>query len=301
MLTPKISVIIPCYNQAQYLRDAVQSIILQTEGDWECIIVDDGSNDNTRDVALSLAARDSRIQYVHQLNRGLAGARNRGLDAARGRYIQFLDADDLIKENKFEFQLAAVTSGVELELIYCDYYGCSIDNPEIELPKRYVSPRLSPDNPLYDLASKWEVQLSIPVHCFLFDSRFFREYQCCFDESLPNHEDWDCWMRVLALNPRLVYVDQKLAIYRYRDNSMCNDLIRMRKGFLEAIKKQEQIWRHDADICEALKQKRRVTNSAYLSRISKARRKARSAKYQRLKAMLPENARRRLGSLIRSV
>jgi len=89
---PRVSVIISCYNQAHYLPSAVYSVLAQTFADWEAIIVDDGSTDDTGNVAAQFT--DARIHYIHQENRGLSAARNSGIRAARGEYLAFLDADD---------------------------------------------------------------------------------------------------------------------------------------------------------------------------------------------------------------
>src|SRR5689334_5736274 len=101
---PAISVIVPCYNYGHFLPDAIRSIQAQRFSDWECIIVDDGSQDNTQNVAAQLASKDVRITYVHQSNAGLSAARNKGLSLARGKYIQLLDADDGIAPDKFLLQ-----------------------------------------------------------------------------------------------------------------------------------------------------------------------------------------------------
>ena len=91
-MKPAVSVIIPCYNHAHYLCRAVQSVLAQTYADWEAIIVDDGSTDNTREVATRFS--DPRVRYIYQENRGLSAARNTGISAAQGSYLAFLDADD---------------------------------------------------------------------------------------------------------------------------------------------------------------------------------------------------------------
>src|SRR6266542_2149387 len=85
-----VSIVIVCYNQARYLREAIQSALAQTFADIEVLVVDDGSTDNTRDVALSFP----RVRYIHQGNQGLAAARNTGIRETTGPYLLFLDADD---------------------------------------------------------------------------------------------------------------------------------------------------------------------------------------------------------------
>ena len=94
--TPLISVIVPCYNQAQYLDECLQSVLDQTYQNWECIIVNDGSPDNTEEIALQWTAKDPRFTYLKKENGGLSSARNAGIEVAQGEWIQFLDCDDKI-------------------------------------------------------------------------------------------------------------------------------------------------------------------------------------------------------------
>lgn len=95
-LNTLVSVIIPCYKQAQYLDEALQSVFNQTYANWECIIVNDGSPDNTAEVANWWLEKDRRFRYLIQENAGLSSARNSGIDYATGEFILPLDADDKI-------------------------------------------------------------------------------------------------------------------------------------------------------------------------------------------------------------
>lgn len=94
MNRPKVSIIVPCYNLAQYLDEALQSIYNQTYIDWECIIVDDESQDHTKEVAQNWVAKDSRFVYLYKENEGVSSARNFGIEKANSEYILTLDADD---------------------------------------------------------------------------------------------------------------------------------------------------------------------------------------------------------------
>jgi len=96
----RVSVVVPTHNYAHFLPVALDSVLAQTYRDWECIIVDDGSTDDTAAVADVYVRRDPRFRYIHQANRGLAGARNTGVRNARGDGIQFLDADDRLLSPK---------------------------------------------------------------------------------------------------------------------------------------------------------------------------------------------------------
>ncbi|MGH9463243.1 MAG: glycosyltransferase family 2 protein, partial [Vicinamibacteria bacterium] len=221
-MKPLVSVIIPCYNQARFLQDAVKSVLAQTYPHWECIIVNDGSTDDTSNVARMLSSAESRIQVLEQTNKGLSGARNAGLRIARGQYIQFLDADDLIAPNKLQSQVTVLAAMRELALSYSDYRYCPENDATFTTTRdSFPPPRFVTGKPLWDVASRWETEFSIPVHCFLFDARFFIERDVSFDETLPSHEDWDCWMRIFALEPLVNHVPEPLAIYRLHDDAMC--------------------------------------------------------------------------------
>ena len=102
-----ISVIMPVYNTSEYLDQAVESILRQTYEDWELIIIDDGSNDDSGLKCDSYTRKDSRIKVIHQLNSGISAVRNTGLEIAEGEYLQFLDSDDWLDENAFEILLSS--------------------------------------------------------------------------------------------------------------------------------------------------------------------------------------------------
>lgn len=106
MIDTKVSIITPLYNAARFLSQTIESVISQTYPDWEMIIINDGSTDNSEQIALSYAARDERIQVFSQANGGSAAARNNGIRRAEGRYIALLDADDLWEPDFLESQLA---------------------------------------------------------------------------------------------------------------------------------------------------------------------------------------------------
>ena len=99
---PLISVIVPCYNQAQYLDECLQSVLDQTYTDWECIIVNDGSPDHTEEIAKKWVEKDTRFIYLSKENGGLSDARNVGIQASSGSYIALVDSDDLIAQSFIE-------------------------------------------------------------------------------------------------------------------------------------------------------------------------------------------------------
>lgn len=114
---PAVSVVLPVYNALGYLAEAVESVLRQTAGDLELIIVDDGSTDRSGAVADDFAARDSRVKVIHSENRGLSAARNTGTDAATARWITFVDADDVLAPQALEWLLSAVAENPEADMI----------------------------------------------------------------------------------------------------------------------------------------------------------------------------------------
>lgn len=120
---PEISIIVPCYNQAQYLDECLQSVLNQTYQDWECIIVDDGSPDNTEKVVKKWIEKDSRFQYLKKENGGVSSARNSGIEKAQGKWILPLDGDDKISPLLLE--LASKEFEFKPNIIYCnaEFFG----------------------------------------------------------------------------------------------------------------------------------------------------------------------------------
>ena len=230
---PLISVIIPCYRQAHLLPQAVDSVRAQGMDDWEIVIVDDGSPDDTQSVAQGLIAIDPRVRLLTKTNGGLSSARNAGVATARGNYLQFLDADDLLEPEKFSRDIHAVAASDGVALVINDF--CYLDAQGRRYTNEYCQPRFAGQDYELELAIRWESDLSIPVHAFLFDARLFREASIRFDERLPNHEDWAAWMRIFALHPVVFQNTYTAAVYRKTAAGMTGNRQAMCDGFLQAI------------------------------------------------------------------
>jgi hypothetical protein len=255
-----VSIIIPTYNDSHVVCDAIDCSLNQTHNNIEIIVVDDGSVDGTE--GLLRDKYGNRIRYIRQENRGLSSARNTGVCCADGKYLQFLDADDLIDTNKISIQVKQLQNISCIALAYCDYIRSDISCKEIYYEDR-MSPVLQKEVPLDDIMMKWETELSIPHHCFLFESEIFKKYGIAYDENLPNHEDWDLLMNVFALNPMILYIDIKLANYRIRNGSICRNRKEMKKGYLKAINKQIEKNRLDKEIVKKLKRRKKEIKILY--------------------------------------
>jgi glycosyltransferase involved in cell wall biosynthesis len=187
-----VSAIIPTYNYAHFVGRAVSSVLAQTYADLECIVVDDGSTDDTEQVVATFGAA---VQLVRQRNQGLSAARNTGIRAARGRYIAFLDADDAWHADKVSQQVALLDSHPDTAVVGCGVRHVSADGETL-------------DERAFDAqASDLRTQLRrIAVRDFwvggsgsgaLMRRDVFDEVGL-FDTSLKAAEDWDMWLRLAA-------------------------------------------------------------------------------------------------------
>jgi glycosyltransferase involved in cell wall biosynthesis len=128
---PLASVVIPCYNQAEFLAEAIQSVLAQTYGEIEIVVVDDGSPDDTREVV----SRYPGVRYMRQENQGLAGARNTGFQESKGEYMVFLDADDRLTPNAVEAHLSCFAKHPEAGFVVGDIDQIAADGSYIYSPR----------------------------------------------------------------------------------------------------------------------------------------------------------------------
>jgi glycosyltransferase involved in cell wall biosynthesis len=208
-MAPLVSVIIPSFNGAQYLEQAVSSVIKQTHEKLECIIVDDGSTDHTHQLCQNLIKRDSRIKYVYQRNGGPASARNRGIKESKGDWIQLLDADDWLNENKIRFQIEyfykTANNAGENIVLYSDYHVITVDSHQNILKEEtQIFGNLS-ENQLLDRVLTWSFRDDCPLHCnnvlskrSVFDKDLFNETSTAFT-------DLELWIRLLTHKVKFIY------------------------------------------------------------------------------------------------
>lgn len=205
----KISIIIPSYNYEKYIGETLQSLIAQTYQKWECFVVDDGSKDNTRQVVNEFAERDERIKYVYQENAGQASARNNGLSFATGKYIQFLDADDLLESLKLERQISFLEAHPEIDIVYGEtrYF-----RNEFPTERRYSFWEDDlPWMPKISGRGAEIIEKLIETNIFTVSSPLVRktviESVGEFDTKLNPTEDWEYWMRCAVANVSVHYLE----------------------------------------------------------------------------------------------
>jgi glycosyltransferase involved in cell wall biosynthesis len=207
-----ISVIVPCYNQAQYLDECLNSVFKQTYSHWECIIVNDGSSDNTDEIAQKWSEKDSRYKYFKKDNGGLSSARNFGLKRANGDYIQFLDSDDIITAGKFEIQLDFFIRKMG-DIIISDHVF--LKGKKIINHNKY-----NRDFSLNGLIYGWDNSFVFPPHAALVARNFLLNHNIIFSETLKAKEDYFFWITCALHNAKFYYHNDVLVYYRSHDSGM---------------------------------------------------------------------------------
>lgn len=238
--SPKVSVIVPCYNYGRYLGRALRSIQAQRFQDWECIVIDDGSSDDTRSVAGTFGG-DHRIRYHYQDNAGLSAARNAGLALARGTYIQFLDADDILWKEKLGPHSTYLDRRDDADILYGQY--ATLTDAEVaglladgnDVPISVNDSVLMPGDPFDSFLHRWEKGFSIPIHCYMFRRRCFE--WGVFDQALPTHEDVDLALRFALNGAQFHMTSGETVIYCKHGASMVLNLTRMHQGYLRMLAK----------------------------------------------------------------
>lgn len=205
-MTALVSVIIPCYNYGRFLSDALDSVLAQTYGDWEAIVIDDGSTDDTDAVAERYAAKDARIRYISQENRGVSAARNHGFRVARGDYVLFLDSDDLLLPNALGELVRA--HGSETDVVFSDGWIVGPDGARLaSLSSSHRVPGLEMEAFLFGRVAG--------LHSALFRYPCLLAVEGPFDEEMPEREDLDMFLRLRASGTRFAYVAVHTCVYRF--------------------------------------------------------------------------------------
>jgi len=265
---PLVSIIVPCFNQGHLLGETLESVRRQTYLRWECIVVDDGSTDATEQVAGEFVRSDLRFRYVRQTNQGVSAARNEALRRATGDLVQFLDADDLLEPEKLRVQVESLASAPPRSVAFCHHrYGRGPGATETVRIGELDRPRFNGPDLLLELIERWETDLSIAVAAFLFDASLFREPELRFDTSLPTHEDWDCWLRVLMSGAHVVANRQELVVYRLSPNTKSTNLREMALGMQMVCDKHRQLHAPDSRYARAFARKWRQMRLIYAARI----------------------------------
>ena len=205
MNRPLVSVIVPCYKQAHLVSQTLDSVLNQSYKNWECIVVNDGSPDNTSEVVNTYVSKDSRFHLLEQENQGLAMSRNNGIRASNGKYILPLDSDDLIEPTYLEKAVKYHEENPDTKVVYCKADRFDQKNESWDLPEYKYEDEI------------WTNRI--------FCSAVYK--RCDYDKTIgynPNmkggYEDWDFWLSLLDRDSKVYRIPEVLFHYRFQRNSM---------------------------------------------------------------------------------
>ena len=223
--SPEISVIIPAYNQADYVSQAIQSVLSQTNPNYELVVVNDGSTDETPQILSQF--QDPRIRVISQPNRGLAAARNAGIRESSAPLIALLDSDDYFLPDKLAIQSEYLLQHPEIGMVGG---GIQIVNHAGEILKQIIN---KPDG--LDLQGLLFANPFVPSSIMIRRQWFDRVGT--FDENLRACEDWDMWLRIGYAGCLFAWVDYPVVAYRQHQGQMTREPERMRKAIITMLDK----------------------------------------------------------------
>jgi len=220
----RLSVVITSYNHAHYLPQAIESVLQQDYAKKEILVVDDGSTDNTKEVA----SRFPDVKYVYQTNAGLSAARNTGIDHSTGEYLVFLDADDWFLKDAFTESISALEANPDAAFVYGGHVKLNEKNEEL------------PSNEKQDIVENHYRHLLvynfIAMHAAVFYRRWvFDKFR--FDTSLKACEDYDLYLKITRNHP-VVYHQHKVAAYRKHSENMSGNVSLMIQTGLKVMRRQ---------------------------------------------------------------
>lgn len=235
-----ISVIVPVYKVAEYLDACIDSIVKQTYRNLQIILIDDGGNDNCPVICDAWAKKDKRIQVIHQKNRGLSGARNVGMKAAKGEFITFADSDDVLKPDMYELLHRAITENAcDIAMCYPEWFR-EKEIPSLERYETYTVKNIYCDEKVLELFSKDVISVPIPV---VWNKLFRRDIVegHWFQKEIAT-EDAIFMLDVFSQIPKLVIINEPLYNYRLRKQScssterFCIDKVNMMRYQTEKLR-----------------------------------------------------------------
>lgn len=215
--THLISIIIPTFNRAQLIGETLDSVLAQTYIYWECIVVDDGSNDGTDILLNDYCIADNRIQYYKRplnISKGANSCRNYGFEKSKGKYIKWLDSDDLLVPNALEETLNNFQCNIDVVISKLHFFDKSAT-------ESLRTNTIYSDNTIEDyLVGKLAYYICGPT----WKRSFLEQQNYLFDEALSNLDDWDFNLRMLYQSPSIGYINKPLIKYRMHDNSLSKEI-----------------------------------------------------------------------------
>jgi glycosyltransferase involved in cell wall biosynthesis len=249
---PCISVIIPCYNHGHFLPEAIESVLAQSYGPMEIVVVDDGSTDNTRQVA----ARYPEVKYVYKENAGLSAARNTGIEKSTGEFLVFLDADDWLYKEAVEINLKYLMREEDAAFVSGAFDRVYTEDKLSEEKKREVTA----DHYLHLLQSNY---IGVPA-AVMYRRWVFKDI--LYDTTPPNScSDYDIYLRIARRFP-VIHHTEKIAAYRIHGSSMSANDVSMLENVLKVLENQKSLLKTKEER-EALESGRKIWKEYYCKEI----------------------------------
>ncbi|SDB22024.1 Glycosyltransferase involved in cell wall bisynthesis [Flavobacteriaceae bacterium MAR_2010_188] len=250
---PLVSVVIPCFNQAEFLEEALTSVLEQDYQNWECLLVNDGSDDNTEGICNKWIAKDPRFQYYAKKNSGLSATRNYGIVRSNGKYILPLDADDKISPNYLKECVSYLEGSQQLSLVYGKVEQFGTRTGPWELGEYSYLDLLA-----YNM-----------IHCCaMYPKSKWKEVGGYDEKMRQGLEDWEFWIKLLENNGQAVLLSQITFHYRIKDVSMIT--LMDKKSFRETrayvLKKHADIYMENLYdmVMEKRKFEGKISNVSFL-------------------------------------
>lgn len=217
MNQPLISIIIPTYNRAHLIGETLNSVLVQNYSNWECIVVDDGSVDDTETIVNEYVKKDNRFQFHKRPEAKIKGAnicRNYGFDLSKGEWIKWLDSDDLMYIDSLTNESKWITQ-------YCNVILSPLVLYDFDLKKEIKKSNIFSDNLIHDyFIAKVALYVSGP----LWERKFLNKQEYLFDEEISNVDDWDFNMRMLYEKPIICFNEKPVVLYRVHENSLSHEI-----------------------------------------------------------------------------
>lgn len=227
--TPIVSIVIPCFNSEKYLAQTLESVKRQSFQNWECLVIDDGSRDQTAEIAQRYVDFDPRFKFFSQKNSGVSAAYNQGIIKSQKKYIAFIDSDDIWLSKMLETSIDFLKRNSKIDIVSCGWQNID-KNDRIE-SKIYT--------PWHTFPFKEEMMLrgALFMSSTTVIKREVFNKAGLFDENLRSAEDWDLWLRFIKNDFSFGFIKQPFLLYRRHRDNLTLDVVTMEKSIDKVISK----------------------------------------------------------------
>lgn len=228
MNTPLVSIIIPTYNRAHLIGETLDSVLAQTYTNWECIVVDDGSTDNTEHLLNEYCNKDARFQYHHRPKdrpKGANACRNYGFELSKGEYINWFDSDDLMVSNHLNLKIEEITRN---KVDYVIAQTVNFKNNEFQEPYKYIKQP-------YGITA--EDYILRKIHWYTYDVMLSRmlAIQISYNEQIKSWQDYNYFCKMVLISTKGNYIEEILTHRRLHETSIQQNMTKTSANFYKEL------------------------------------------------------------------